>query len=93
MQKMIDDMQNNGGYPQQVDTSSFKLGENMAATKGEVVFRNELIELIAYEPQTEKVLERPLICRRRGSTNTTSWISRPGARSSNGRSSTVTRRS
>jgi polyhydroxyalkanoate synthase len=61
MREMLDDVQNNGGYPKQVDTSSFKLGENMAATKGEVVFRNELIELIAYYPQTETVYERPLI--------------------------------
>jgi polyhydroxyalkanoate synthase subunit PhaC len=61
MSAMLDDMKNNGGYPKQVDTSSFKLGENMAATKGEVVFRNELIELIAYYPQTETVYERPLL--------------------------------
>ncbi len=61
MSAMLDDMKNNGGYPKQVDTSSFKLGENMAATKGEIVFRNELIELIAYYPQTETVYERPLL--------------------------------
>ena len=61
MTNFLDDMKNNGGYPRQVDTSSFKLGENMAATKGEVVFRNELIELIAYYPQTETVYERPLL--------------------------------
>jgi len=61
MKTLIDDVQNNGGYPRQVDTTPFKLGENMAATKGEVVFRNELIELIAYYPQTKKVFERPLL--------------------------------
>ena len=61
MSAFLDDMQNNGGYPRQVDTTPFKLGENMAATKGEVVFRNELIELIAYYPQTETVYERPLL--------------------------------
>lgn len=61
MTQFLHDVQENGGYPQQVDSSPFKLGENMAATKGEVVFRNELIELIAYYPQTEKVYERPLL--------------------------------
>ncbi|HEV7180415.1 MAG TPA: hypothetical protein VGN11_11110, partial [Candidatus Baltobacteraceae bacterium] len=61
MTQFLDDAKNNGGYPRQVDTASFTLGENMAATKGEVVFRNELIELIAYYPQTETVYERPLL--------------------------------
>ena len=61
MSEFLDDVKNNGGYPKQVDTSSFVLGENMAATKGEIVFRNELIELIAYYPQTETVHERPLL--------------------------------
>ena len=61
MNNFLDDIKNNGGYPRQVDTSSFKLGENMAATKGEVVFRNELIELIAYYPQTDQVYERPIL--------------------------------
>ncbi|MDE2481276.1 MAG: alpha/beta fold hydrolase [bacterium] len=61
MAEFLDDLKNNGGYPKQVDSSPFKLGENMAATPGEVVFRNELIELIAYYPQTEQVHERPIL--------------------------------
>ena len=61
MTEFLDDVKNNGGYPKQVDTSAFKLGENLAATPGEVVFRNELIELLAYYPQTETVYERPII--------------------------------
>ncbi|MEO9262532.1 MAG: alpha/beta fold hydrolase, partial [Candidatus Baltobacteraceae bacterium] len=61
MAEFLDDVKNNGGYPKQVDASSFVLGENMAATKGEIVFRNELIELIAYYPQTQTVYERPLL--------------------------------
>jgi polyhydroxyalkanoate synthase len=62
MANFLEDVKKNGGMPQQVDTSSFKLGENLAATPGKVVFRNELIELIAYDPQTETVHERPLLC-------------------------------
>ncbi len=62
MAAFLDDIKNNGGYPKQVDASSFVLGENMAATPGEVVFRNELIEVLAYYPQTPTVYERPLLC-------------------------------
>jgi polyhydroxyalkanoate synthase len=57
----LDDLANNGGRPRQVDRRPFELGVNLAATPGKVVFRNELIELIQYAPQTDEVHAIPLL--------------------------------
>lgn len=43
------------------DTEAFKLGENIATTKGHVVFRNRLIELIHYTPKKPKAYAEPLV--------------------------------
>jgi polyhydroxyalkanoate synthase len=62
MGNFLDDLAHNGGRPRQVDSSGFEVGRNMAATPGRVVFRNRLIELLAYEPQTELVHAQPILC-------------------------------
>ena len=58
----LDDVRTNGGRPRQVDSSPFVFGKNTAATPGKVVYRNDLIELIQYEPQTPQVHAAPLLC-------------------------------
>ena len=61
MRNLVDDIVNNGGMPSSVDRSKFNVGENLGITKGDVIHRDELRELIQYAPQTEKVKGTPIL--------------------------------
>lgn len=43
------------------DEGAFEVGKNLATTEGEVIFENELMQLIQYAPLTEQVGQRPLL--------------------------------
>src|ERR1700681_4431040 len=45
----------------QSDPSNLVVGVNMATTAGKVIYQNELMQLIQYEPATESVLRTPLL--------------------------------
>jgi len=47
--------------PSQVDTRPFTLGENIGATSGAVVFRNDVVEVVQYAPATPSVRTVPLV--------------------------------
>jgi polyhydroxyalkanoate synthase len=55
------DLRHNNGMPSQVDKTQFTVGEDIASTEGAVVFRNEILELIQYQPTTPKVQQRPMM--------------------------------
>ena len=61
VRNFTDDLFNNHGYPAVADRSAFELGKDVAATSGAVIYRNELFELIQYNPTTESVHKRPLL--------------------------------
>ncbi len=63
VEQFFRDLQQGQGYfnPLMVDTQAFEVGIDLATTKGKIVFKNHLIELIQYSPTTEKVHDIPLL--------------------------------
>ena len=59
-ENLLEDMES-GQWMKMTDPSAFKIGETLASTKGDVVFRNDLFELIHYKPLTEKQYTVPLL--------------------------------
>jgi len=59
---LLEDMERGGGDIAIRQTKdAFTVGENIALSPGKVIFRNELVELLQYDPSTEQVYERPLL--------------------------------
>ncbi len=63
LENLIADLEANDGelIVKLADETAFEVGGNIATTKGKVVFRNDLMELIQYSPTTDEVYETPLV--------------------------------
>ena len=63
LSNMLEDLERGQGRLRirMTDPEKFKLGENVAATTGKVVFENDLMQLLQYAPTTETVRKRPLL--------------------------------
>jgi len=63
LENLVADLEANKGemVVRLADESAFELGENIATSQGEVVYRNRMMELIQYAPTTEEVHETPLV--------------------------------
>jgi polyhydroxyalkanoate synthase len=63
LNNLLDDIERGNGQLRisMTDSKAFELGVNIATTPGQVVFQNELMQLIQYEPTTKKVWKRPLL--------------------------------
>ncbi len=59
LRNMLGDLVENRGMPSQVDKRAFEVGRNIGLSRGSVVFRNEVLELIQYAPTTPQVHIRP----------------------------------
>jgi len=63
LNNLLDDIERGNGQLKisMTDSKAFELGVNIATTPGHVVFQNDLMQLIQYEPATAKVAKRPLL--------------------------------
>ena len=63
LKNLLDDLERGKGqlHISMTEMAAFKIGENVAATPGKVVYQNDLIQLIQYAPTTETVKRRPLL--------------------------------
>ncbi len=62
LQNLLEDMERGKGKLniKMVDAKAFTVGENVATAPGQVIYQNDLMQLIQYNPTTEQVYKRPL---------------------------------
>lgn len=61
MQYLMKDWEHSAGGKAPAGVENFRPGHEVAITPGQVVYRNRLIELIQYAPQTSEVFQQPVL--------------------------------
>ena len=63
LQNLLEDLERGRGQLQikMTDLKAFTPGENIAVTPGKVVFQNELMQLVQYNPSTPTVYQKPFL--------------------------------
>ena len=63
LQNLFEDLERGHGKLSiaQTDFGKFEVGKNIATTPGKVVYENDLMQLIQYDPATPQVHEKPLL--------------------------------
>ena len=63
LENLLDDLERGRGRLKisMTDDAAFEVGKNVAASPGKVIFQNELMQLIQYEPTTGTAHKRPLL--------------------------------
>jgi len=60
---LLDDLERGKGKLKirMTDLNAFELGVNIATTPGKVIYQNQMMQLIQYEPSTEQVYQKPVL--------------------------------
>ncbi|HXQ50171.1 MAG TPA: class I poly(R)-hydroxyalkanoic acid synthase [Stellaceae bacterium] len=63
LQHLLEDLERGKGrlMIKMTDMEAFEVGRNIAVTPGKVVYQNDLVQLLQYEPATAEVKRRPLL--------------------------------
>jgi polyhydroxyalkanoate synthase len=63
LHNLLDDLERGKGRLKikMTDIEAFELGKNIALSPGKVVYQNDLMQLIQYEPTTKEAFKRPLL--------------------------------
>lgn len=60
-ENFLDDLRRHQNNEPPAGAENFVIGQDVAVTEGQVIYRNDLIELIQYSPQTSEVYAEPVL--------------------------------